>query len=70
MITQITSVWQEVVSFIVTLFQSVGDIFYTQPIGETPGHLTFIGTIAVVMAGISIMLLVFNLIRSFFSFRG
>jgi hypothetical protein len=66
MVTAITGVWSEVVTYLVSLFSSITELFYD----TTGSSLTFIGTIAVIMAGISIMLLVFNLIRSFFSFRG
>lgn len=64
MITTITAVWEAIVTFIVGLFADVTALFYAD------GALTFVGTMAVIMAGISILLLVWNLIRSFFPMRG
>ena len=64
MIAQITEVWQALVTFLTTMFEPVTEFFYN---GEA---LTFAGTMAVVMAGIGLVLLVFNLIRSFLPMRG
>ncbi len=70
MIAQFVGVWREVVEFVTTLFTSISTLFYTPAVGETAGSLTFVGTCAVIMSGIALMLLVFNLIRSFLSMRG
>lgn len=59
------AVWQEVVDFLVELFPAIFGLFYDPTTG-----LTFIGIMAVIMAGISLLLLVWNLIRSFFTMRG
>ncbi len=69
MITAITEVWTAVVTFVTGLFGDITSLFYTAS-AEGPGELTFVGTMAVIMAGIAIMLLVWNLIRSFFPMRG
>lgn len=63
-ITAITAIWEAIVTFITGLFADITTLFYAD------GALTFVGTMAVIMAGISIMLLVWNLIRSFFPMRG
>ena len=64
MLTAITAVWTEVVAFVTSLFSQITELFYVD------GNLTFVGILAVIMAGIAIMLLVWNLIRSFFVMRG
>lgn len=64
MISAFVTVWQSLATYIAGLFETVGELFYS---GES---LTFVGTMAVVMAGVALMLLVFNLVRSFFAFRG
>ena len=72
MIAQFVSVWTELVSWITTLFSSITELFVTTTIveGAAVYSLTFVGTCAVIMAGIALMLLVFNLIRSFVNMRG
>lgn len=70
MLKAITDVWQEVVNFVTSIFGNITNLFYTAPVGDTPGSLTFVGTLAVIMAGVAIILLVWNLIRSFFTMRG
>lgn len=59
------SVWTELVDFLVELFPSIIGLFYDPTTG-----LTFIGVMAVIMGGISLLLLVWNLIRSFFVMHG
>ena len=66
MIAQFVSVWTGISEYLVTLFPQVTELFYN---AET-SSLTFVGTMAVIMAGIALILLVFNLIRSFFAMRG
>ena len=70
MVSAITTVWESVVTFLTGLFSDVTALFYTPGTGTTPGSLTFVGVMAVIMAGVAILLLVFNLIRSFFPMRG
>lgn len=70
MVSTITSVWQSVVTFITGLFRDITTLFYTPGTGDAAGQLTFVGVMAVIMAGVAILLLVFNLIRSFFPMRG
>ena len=70
MVTTITAVWESVVSFITGLFSDITTLFYTPGTGDAAGSLTFVGVMAVIMAGVAILLLVFNLIRSFFPMRG
>lgn len=66
MLAQFVSVWNEVVSFLVGLFPSIEGVFYN----ADTSNLTFVGVMAVIMAGVALILLVFNLIRSFLAMRG
>ena len=66
MISAFTNIWNSVATFLTSLFPSIEALFYDV---ET-ASLTFVGTMAVIMAGIALILLVFNLIRSFFVMRG
>ncbi len=66
MIAQFVEVWTSIASFLVTLFPQLIALFWN----STDNTLTFVGVMAVIMAGIAIILLVFNLIRSFFAMRG
>lgn len=68
MVSLFTTVWTSLVTFLVTTFGSIANLF-VDTTGTTPS-LTYIGTLGVVMAGISLILLVFNLIRSFLNMRG
>lgn len=58
------AVWTQIVNFLTTLFTPLLTLFYVD------GALTFVGVMAVIMAGIALILLVFNIIRSFFAMRG
>lgn len=70
MVTAFTAVWTEVMTFFVKIFQEISGIFWMPGVGEEPGKLTFVGIMAIIMAGVALILLVFNLIRSFFPMRG
>lgn len=59
------TVWTAIMGFLVDLFPQIMTLFYVPETG-----LTFVGVMAVIMAGIALILLVFNLIRSFFAMRG
>lgn len=63
-IASFVAVWGALSTHIVSLFPDLIALFYAD------GALTFVGVMAVVTAGISIMLLVWNLIRSFFVMHG
>ena len=69
MIGLFTEVWSAVMTWLVTLFPQVTSFFVT---AGTDGamELTFPGVCAVIMAGVALILLVFNLIRSFLPMRG
>lgn len=66
MLAAITSTWSTLVTTLVGFFSSVTEVFWD----TDTSSLTFVGTLAVIMAGISIVLLIFNLIRSFMPMRG
>lgn len=66
MMTTITDVWTAVINWLTGIFPLVTEFFYN---AET-NALTFAGVLAVIMAGVALILLVFNLIRSFLPMRG
>ena len=63
-IQSFVSVWTEIGKFLTTTWSSLLSLFYAED------GLTFVGVMAVIMAGIALILLAFNLIRSFFAMRG
>ena len=69
MIGAFTQVWTALVTWFVTLFEMITTIFVTTS-AEGVYELTFIGTCAIIMAGVALLLLAFNLIRSFVVMRG
>lgn len=69
MIGAFTQVWTALLTWFVTLFQSITEIFVTTGTGGA-FELTFVGTCAIIMAGVALILLSFNLIRSFVRMRG
>lgn len=70
MIALFSEVWTSLMTFLTSIFPQVTALFYTPGTGSESGSLTFVGVLAVVMAGVSLILLVFNLIRSFLPMRG
>lgn len=66
MMVTITNVWTAVINWLTSIFPLVTGFFYD---AET-NALTFAGVLAVIMAGVALILLVFNLIRSFLPMRG
>lgn len=66
MMTTITDVWTAIMNWLTSIFPLVTKFFYD---AETKA-LTFAGVLAVIMAGVALILLVFNLIRSFLPMRG
>lgn len=66
MMTTITNVWTAVINWLTSIFPLVTEFFYN----TEANALTFAGVLAVIMAGVALILLVFNLIRSFLPMRG
>lgn len=65
-------VWTQMLTFFTSLFPAVEGFFVTT-VGsgaDATKSLTFMGVCAVVMAGVALILLVFNLVRSFLPMRG
>lgn len=69
MIAAFTEVWSAIMTWFATLFPVVSQFFATTT-SDGKVELTFVGTCAVIMAGVALILLVFNLIRSFLPMRG
>lgn len=69
MIGLFTEVWSAVMTWFVTLFPQVSTFFVVDG-ADGAKELTFAGVCAVIMAGVALILLVFNLIRSFLPMRG
>ncbi|MCH5202916.1 MAG: hypothetical protein J1F17_06890 [Oscillospiraceae bacterium] len=71
MLEAITTVWTALMTWFTGIFPEITKFFYTPAAsGSGAGTLTFAGVMAVVMAGVALILLVFNLIRSFLPMRG
>ena len=69
MFAAFTQVWSELVVWFVSLFTDISAIFFTTS-AEGVISLTFLGVMAVVTAGVALILLAFNIIRSFVIMRG
>lgn len=70
MIAAITSVWSEIMEWIVQAIGSVQDVFYTAGTDGGPGNLTFLGVLAVVSVAIGVVFLVIGVIQNFLKLRG
>ena len=66
MMTAITNVWTAVINWLTSIFPLIASFFYD----AEANALTFAGVLAVIMPGVALILLVFNLIRSFLPMRG
>lgn len=67
----VTGIWTELLTWLSSSFASVSSFFVSGTGAEgDPYKLTFPGVFAVVMAGVALILLIFNLIRSFLPMRG
>ena len=69
MVAAITSVWTEIMSWIVTALGSVQEVFYTAVTDGGPGSLTFLGILAVISVAIGIAFLVIGVIQNFLRLR-
>lgn len=70
MVTAITTLWGSIVSFLTEHIPDVESVFYTAGTSGGTGSFTLIGTFAIIGSGVAILLLGFNLIRSFVHMRG
>ena len=70
MISAITTVWTDVMEWIVTAIGSVQEVFYTPGASGGAGSLTFLGVLAVVSVAIGIVFLVIGVIQNFLRLRG
>ena len=64
MISAITSVWTEVMTWITTSLSSVQTVFYAE------NSLTFMGTLAVITVAIGVVFLLIGVIQNFLKLRG
>lgn len=64
LVLQVSDIWGQIAEWFAGCFPDITQFFYVD------GSLTFAGTCAVIMAGVALILLIFNLIRSFLPMRG
>lgn len=64
LVLQVFDFWGQIAEWFAGCFPDITQFFYVD------GSLTFAGTCAVIMAGVALILLIFNLIRSFLPMRG
>lgn len=64
MISAITTVWTEVLTWITTSLSSVQTLFYAE------SNLTFLGVLAVIGVAIGIVFLLIGVIQNFLKLRG
>ena len=69
-LTAILSIFTEIGEWFVTSFNMVVPIFWTAPVGETAGSLTFMGVLAVAGLAISVVFLLIGIIQRFLKFKG
>lgn len=70
MVEAITSVFSNMGTWFVSLFNSLMSIFWVEGTGETSGHLTFVGTLAIIAVAIGLIFGLVSLIRGFLRLRG
>lgn len=70
MVGVITDVWNSVLDWLVSAFNSVQGLFYDAAANSGEGGLTFIGVLAVIGVAISIALLVVSIVQGFLKLRG
>ena len=46
--TTLQTITTSVIAWFISLFDGVTSVFYTAPVGETPGALTMIGTLSLI----------------------
>lgn len=63
MISAITTVWTEIMTWITTSLASVQTVFYTE------NNLTFLGVLAVISVAIGIAFLIIGVIQNFLKLR-
>lgn len=68
MISAITTIWQDILDWLVEAIGSVQGVFYTTA-ADGGFTLTFLGTLAVISVGIGIVFLVIGVIQNFLHLR-
>ena len=68
-LTTILSVFMSVGEWIVNAITKVIPIFYVEKVAETPGHLTFLGVLAVAGLAFSVVFLLIGIIQRFLKFQ-
>ena len=64
MVSAITAVWTEIMTWITTSLASVQKVFYAE------SNLTFLGVLAVISVAIGVAFLVIGVIQNFLKLRG
>lgn len=68
-LTTLPNIAKAVADMFVSLFTSVSSIFYTPAAADTPGSLTFIGVLALVVLFIGLSMMIANWVRGLISRR-
>lgn len=68
-VTQFGDIASAVGELLVKLFTSISSVFWTPAAGESPGQLTFVGVIAIMVLCIGLAIIVLNWIRGLIARR-
>ena len=68
-LTSILDVFSGISTWFVSALQNVVTLFYAVPQGGTEPELTFIGACAIAGLGISVVMLVLNIVRNYLRFK-
>lgn len=69
-ITAILAVFTAIGEWFSTAFNNIIPIFWTAPVGEGAGSLTFMGVLAVAGLAFSVVFLLIGIVQRFLKFQG
>lgn len=64
-VSAVTAVFTAVADWFMSSLPNVVNLFYTAPVGDTPGSLTFLGVTALISTGIAMILMFVRIIGEF-----
>lgn len=70
MVTAIVEALSAAGEWFVSMFNSIVKLFWVDAVGETAGHLTFVGVLALIGVSIGLIFGLIGLVRSFLRMRG